>query len=156
MGQTLLKLSESKLPGKPIFNNRMVVEICEAVHVHYRNLRIILSLNDWKEFAKGMADSLSRWEYRGKVEPKEGTHIELCRKQVASEPLHDDSVKINLNKNLYNLNEGKIFAEGAELNDAKYIHLKIRDLRVELTLDEFNKLANCVKEAEEKICALTE
>lgn len=151
MGLTLDKLSSSKVEGNPIFHNRFVVEICEKVHVHYRNLRILLSLQDFLEMAKGMKDSLSRWESRGKPEPKEGTHIELCRKQVAQFPLHNDEVAINLNKNLYAENDGKIFAEGAELNDEKYIHLKIRDLRIELTIPEFNVLAEAIIKAKESL-----
>ncbi len=149
MGQTLEKLSEKKIEGKAVFHNRFVVEICEKVHFHYRNLRIILSEKDWVELALGVRDALNRWEKLGKPEPKKGIHIELCRKTVASEPLFDDSIAINLNKNLYLENDGKIFAEGAEIEDKKYIHLKIRDQRFELSLEEFKQLSEAVVEAKD-------
>lgn len=152
MGQTIVQLANKNVSGKAVFNNRFVVEICEKVHVHYRNLRIIQSLSDWVEMARGMADSLKRWEKLGKPEPKEGIHFELCRKEVANEPLFDDSVAINLNRNLYPLHEGKIFAEGSEIQDQRYIHLKVRDLRLELSIDEFNQLSEAVLEAKEKLC----
>lgn len=151
MGLTINKLSSRKVGEKAIFNNRFVVEICEKVHVHYRNLRLLLSLQDFLEIAKGIKDSLSRWEAQGRPEPREGIHIELCRKQVAKYPLASDSLAINLNKNLYLENEGKIFAEGAELEEPRYIHLKVRDVRLELTLSEFSELSEAVLEAKRKL-----
>jgi hypothetical protein len=152
MGRTIDQLASKKLEGKAVFHNRFVVEICEKVHVHYRNLRIILSLKDWIEMAIGFSDALKRWEKMGNPETKIGTHIELCRKEVAKDPLFDDSVAVNLNQNLYALHEGKIFAEGSEIQDQRYIHLKIRDLRVELSLKEFAQLSEAVMEAKDKLC----
>lgn len=151
MGRTLLKLSDKKIKEKAIFDKRFVVEVAETMHVHYRNLRINLSLTDFLSMARGMADSLKRWEDRGKPEPKEGVHIELCRKEVATVPLNSDYCKVNLNSNLYAENEGRIYADGAELDDAQYIHLKIRDLRLELTKEEFKVLAEAVKEASDAV-----
>lgn len=151
MGLTIQPLASRKVSEKAIFNNRFVVEICEKVHVHYRNLRLLLSLQDFLEVARGMRDSLSRWESQGRPDPKQGTHIELCRKQVAQFPLSPDALAINLNKNLYLENEGKIFAEGAELEEPRYIHLKVRDVRLELTLSEFRELSEAVIEAKGKL-----
>ncbi|MBX4189764.1 hypothetical protein KW791_00480 [Candidatus Parcubacteria bacterium] len=151
MGQTITRLADRKLEGKAVFNNRFVVEICEKVHVHYRNLRIILSLKDWISVAQGMADALKRWEKLGSPDPGD-RHIELCRKEVACDPIGSDDIAINLNRNLYLLNEGKIFAEGAELSDQTYIHLKVRDQRLELSLSEFNQLADAIIEAKDKLC----
>lgn len=148
MGQTIRKLSQASLPRPPIFNKRMVVEACEDFHFHYRNLRIRISYADWPQFAKGFADSYARWEKQGRPF---GAHTELCRKTVATNAI-DDGIQINLNRNLYKQNEGLIFAEGAEFFDEdEYVHLKIRDLRLELRKDEFAALAKCVKEAEENI-----
>lgn len=151
MGRTLDRLATKTLTSKAIFNNRFVVEICEKVHVHYRNLRIILSLKDWVSMAQGMRDALNRWERLGSPDVGD-KHIELCRKEVATEPLHDNEIALNLNKNLYIENDGKIFAEGSELSDQNYIHLKVRDLRIELSLGEFNQLADAVIEAKELLC----
>jgi len=151
MGQTIRELSTKEVKSATIFNSRFVVECCEKVHVHYRNLRILLSPTDWVQMAKGMADSLKRWEAQGSPTPKEGLHIELCRKTVATEAQDKNQIRINLNRNLYAKHEGQIFAEGANLTEPEYIHLKIRDLRIELTMDEFNALAEAVKEAKEKL-----
>jgi len=151
VGQTIRELSTRKLEGKAVFNKRFVVEICEKVHVHYRNLRLILSLTDWIHMAGGMRDALARWQKLGRPEPG-NKHIELCRREVASDPINDDLIAINLNRNLYPLNEGKIFSEGAQIVDNHYIHMKIRDERIELSLGEFNRLAEAVLEAKEALC----
>lgn len=152
MGRTLEFLSKKEVEPKTIFNNRFVVEVAECFHVHYRNLRIIMSTSDWISMARGMADAIKRWENLGCPEPQEMKHIELCRKEVASSPLGDNAIKINLNKNLYLENDGKIFAEGAQFEDEKYCHLKIRDLRIEMSLSELKQLTEAVKEAESALC----
>lgn len=151
MGKTIIGLAEEKFEEKAIFNNRLVVEVCETFHVHYRNLRIVLSQKDWESFGKGMNDAWTRWVQRGRPSCSSANHIELCRKEVAVSPIDNDSCKVNLNKNLYEQNEGKIFAEGADLLDDVYIHLKIRDLRLELTKAEFKVLAKAIKEADDAI-----
>ena len=149
MGQTLKNLAKRDIDNKSVFNSRFVVEVAEKMHVHYRNLRLILSVADFKEMATGFAKSLERWSKIGRPEPKERTHIELCRKKVSGS--HNDGIQVNLNRNLYNLNKGKIFADGAEFTDDAYIHLKIRDTRIEMSIEEFNVLADAVKEAKGKL-----
>lgn len=147
MGHTIKNLSTKEISPKTIFNNRFVVEVCECVHVHYRNLRIVLPIADFISIAEGMANSLTRWKKQGSPEPSEHTHIELCRKDVAHTKIAGDEIKVNLNTNLYNKNQGRVFAEGADFQDPAYIHLKIRDLRVELSVDEFNQLSEAIMEA---------
>ena len=148
MGNTIKKLASGKLDNHCIFNNRMVVEICEKVHMHYRNLRITLSMRDFIEFAGGILNASARWANLGRPDPEKGKHVELCRRAVAKMP-HNDEIQINLNTNLYKKNEGRIYAEGAELADKTYIHVKIRDLRLELTHKEFKEVANAFRQAEE-------
>lgn len=146
MGHTIVNLADKKFSEKSIFNNRLVVEVAETIHFHYRNLRIALSEQDWKEFGKGMSDAWKRWNERG-CPPTGSGHIELCRKEIANAPIDKDFCKVNLNKNLYALNEGRIFAEGADLVDDTYIHIKCRDLRLEFTKEEFKIFAEAIKEA---------
>lgn len=149
MGQTVKPLA-IKETGDAIFNNRLVVELCEKFHVHYRNLRILLSEKDFVPFAEGVADALKRWKALGSPEPSKEHHIELCRKQVAKDP-QGQGIKINLNRNLYRVNEGRVFAEGANFVEPLYIHFKIRDLRLEMSLDEFTELHQAIVEAEKNL-----
>ena len=150
MGRTLKNLSLHELKTPSIFNNRFVVELCEIIHVHYRNLRIMMSIQDWLEMAEGMADSLERWKKLGNPSNGHGVHIELCRKEVAKFP-QGDNVQVNLNDNLYLKNEDRIFSEGADFKEKEYIHIKIRDLRLECGIEEFIKIANCFQEARSKL-----
>ena len=150
MGQTLRQLSTRPLPQKTIFNNRFVIDVCEKIHFHYRNLRIVQSLSDWESMSRGLVDAYNRWLKLG--EPANGQrHIELCRKTVAMFP-EDKGIEINLNKNLYKPNEGRIFSEGAEFSEPEYIHFKIRDIRLEMPVEEFLTLADAVAEAREALC----
>lgn len=145
MGHTLKPLIERTIGNKAIFNNRFVVEICEKVHTHYRNLRIVQSLDDFITMCDGFIQAKERWVKRGC--PGTGSkHIELVRKQVAKYD-ESDSIKINLNENLYLKNKDGIFAEGAEFAEPQYIHLKYRDLRLEMSLNEFKEFADAVIEA---------
>ena len=150
MGQTLTKLSLRSLDTPPIFDRRYVIEICEEVHVHYRNLRIRMSLVDWPIFARATAQAYERWQKRGKPQTGPQTHIELCRVEVAKKPIND-GIQVNLNKNLYMKNEGTIFSLGADFKDPKYIHIKIRDLRLEMSINEFDSLYETMKAAHEQI-----
>jgi len=150
MGYSINKLVRRELSNRAIFNNRFVVEIAEKVHVHYRNLRINFNLPDFLEFCRGCVKTLERWEALGQPEPKPGQHIELCRRKVATDAVND-GFQVNLNKNLYNANKGKIYSEGAEFKDDTYIHLKIRDLRIELSTEEFMEVADAIAEAKGKL-----
>ena len=150
MGRTTKKLVKRDISGRTIFNNRFVVEVCEKIHLHYRNLRITLDVSDFVAFTRGCAQALERWGKLGQPGPGKGQHIELCRKKVATEA-HNDGIQVNLNENLYNRNEGKIYAEGAEVKDERYIHLKIRDLRLELSIKEFEEVADAIVEAQKEL-----
>lgn len=150
MGRTIEKLSERNIGKKCIFSERFVIELCEKAHIHYRNIRIVQSLDDFINTAEAFVSALERWKKRGCPGTGVNQHIELCRKKVAIND-SSDTVQINLNENLYEKNEGGIFSEGADFHDEKYIHIKIRDIRVECSLSEFNEIAEAFKEAQEKL-----
>ena len=145
MGQTIHELSRRELKPNKIFNHRFVIELCEGMHFHYRNFRFMLNRDSWHQIAKGCSDSLARWMKRGF--PAYGTkHMELCRKQVV--PEEKEMMCINLNKNLYNRFEDKVFSEGNDFKEPEYIHVKYRDLRIEMPIQEFNDFAAMVRDAQ--------
>lgn len=146
MGHSLVKLAKKEIPSKSIFSNRFVIEIAEKVHLHYRNLRINLNLSDFLELCRGCVASLERWGKLGQPEPEKGVHIELCRRKVATDAVNA-GIQVNLNENLYNHNKDKIYAQGADFGERRYIHLKIRDLRIELSIKEFEEVADAIAEA---------
>jgi len=100
--------------------------------------------------AKGLIAAMERWQKLGQPEPEKGQHLELCRKKVATMP-YNEGIQVNLNQNLYNANKGKIYAEGAEFEEETYIHFKVRDLRIEMSIKEFEDLSNAVTEAKGKL-----
>lgn len=150
MGQTLNRLSEKVLSKNPVFNNRFCVEICEKVHTHYRNIRFVNSIYDWVNLAEGFRDALERWKVRGCPTTRKGQHIELCRKKIVSEE-DNTALLINLNQNLYIENQDSIYALGNDFMDPTYIHLKLRDMRIELSLSDFKELHDAVNEAYRKL-----
>jgi len=155
MGRTLEPLAKVSVGKKSIFNNRMVIELCEKAHIHYRNVRIVQSLDDFISTAEAFVSALDRWKKRGCPGTGVNQHIELCRKKIAISD-ESDTFQVNLNENLYKKNDGGIFAEGAEFNeDDKYIHIKLRDIRLECSVSEFQKIAEAIKEAQEKLNATT-
>lgn len=150
MGHTLKPLASAEVSQKSIFNNRFCIEICEKVHTHYRNIRIVQSLDDFITMASGFTDALDRWKKRGCPGTSKNRHIELCRKQIA---ISDESnlIQVNLNDNLYNKNADGIFSAGADFTDEKYIHLKIRDIRFEMSINEFKEFAHVVTQASREL-----
>ena len=150
MGQTIKNLSKGTLTGNTIFPNRFVAEVCELFHVHYKNLRLVLSSHDWVEVAEGFKDALERWKKRGSPSPSNKRHIELCRKKVITDD-QSKEILVNLNQNLYPQHEGMIFSEGAEFDEPQYIHLKIGDVRVELSITQFLEVADVIKGARERL-----
>lgn len=149
MGHTIANLAKKEVTDKTVFNNRFCVEVCERFHIHYRNLRISLSTVDFIEFMKGCIQAFERWNVRGCPEnPK--VHIELCRKNIAKDTLNE-GIRVNLNENLYNKYEGRIFSEGSEFKEEKYIHLKMRDMRLEMSLAEFKELSDVIAEANKRL-----
>ena len=149
MGQTIKHLAKRDIGQKSIFNNRFVIELCEKAHVHYRNLRIVQTLDDFINMAESFSDALTRWKKRGC--PGTGSrHIELCRKKIAISD-NSNTIEVNLNDNLYNQNEGQIFAEGADFKEPSYVHVKIRDLRLEMSIEEFKIISEVFNEAAKEL-----
>lgn len=152
MGKTLQTLAHKEVSNKTIFDKRFVVECVENFHIHYRNLRLSLSTVDFIELTKGCIQAFERWNTRGCPEHPQ-VHIELCKKQIARQPINE-GIRVNLNENLYKHYEGRIFAEGSEFTEDKYIHLKIRDMRIEMPISEFKELADVIAEAKKNLEAI--
>ena len=67
MGFTRKVLGEKELDHKPVFyTDSFRIDLCESLHIHYRNFRLELSLEEWKEFAKGIIFGYLRWLRRSK------------------------------------------------------------------------------------------
>lgn len=51
MGRTKIELARERMPPRLAHNSRLFVDLCENIHIHYRELRIIFSLSEFFEFA---------------------------------------------------------------------------------------------------------
>lgn len=49
MGKVFETLKEKKVP-RPMFNRRGVVEVCENIHLHWRNFRLEFSKDEFRLF----------------------------------------------------------------------------------------------------------
>ena len=57
MGTVKLILAETKLRDREKHNSRMFVDLCENIHIHYREYRFVFSLAEYFEFANIISKS---------------------------------------------------------------------------------------------------
>lgn len=50
MGLVKKELARITLPDREVHNSRMFVDLCENIHIHYREFRIVFSLDEYFEF----------------------------------------------------------------------------------------------------------
>ena len=61
MGKVILPLSEGELSEKTIFDRRFVIECCETFHLHWRNLRLELSADNWLQLVDAFETGIAKW-----------------------------------------------------------------------------------------------
>lgn len=83
MGKVYNELSKAKIKSAPdYFPERLIVEECENIHLHYRNLRLEFSYDEFYIFAEKIALASKVLESRGelkklpldKINPYNSTH----------------------------------------------------------------------------------
>jgi hypothetical protein len=83
MGNVYSELSKAKLKEYPeYYSTRFVVEECENIHIHYRNLRLEFSVDEFYVFAEKIHQASKVLESRGekkiipldKINPYNNTH----------------------------------------------------------------------------------
>lgn len=66
MGQ-IKKIIKTAVVPEPLFNTRLVVELCENVHVHYRNIRLEFDKNEFlillDAFKQINADDVTQFKF---------------------------------------------------------------------------------------------
>jgi hypothetical protein len=77
MGKVILPLSEGELSEKTIFDKRFVIECCETFHLHWRNLRLELSAENWLQLVDAFETGIAKWRAHGS--PRSHPHLELAR-----------------------------------------------------------------------------
>ena len=123
MGDIAKVLSKIELESEPMFNNSVRIEVSEAVHLHWRDLRILMSPVQAESFFDGARDADDIWDGKLSVVDKVLKNTELN-----TDILFGDEAKVEL------LRDGNI-------------HVHWRDLRLELTRDDFTKLSCLLEDA---------
>ncbi len=137
MGRTFQLLSENKIDGKTIFDKRLVVECCETFHLHWRNLRLEFSHENFIVFIKTVLEAYNAWTKNGS--PVSAHHLELGRGLIFPSLCTPQDVKIEVCENLYKKHENSRDSEF--LIEDEFIHIHYRDLRIEMSKEEFVGLA---------------
>ena len=123
MGNIKRVLSKESLESKPLFANDLRIENAEAVHVHWRDLRILMSPNQFDSFTQGSTIADNHWD-------GELTGIDTLLSHTG-------------------IPEGIIFGDEAKVEELRdgNIHVHWRDLRLELTPKDFISLSILLEEA---------
>lgn len=103
-------LFKKKVSENPPNNDRLCVELCENVHLHYRNIRIEFTPEEFidlvKMFEKISAEEVSNFEY------SDTAFKEIARVKLNPETHFSDRMQVELQTN-------------------KTIHIHYRNLRLE-------------------------
>ena len=89
LGNIYKILGEKKpKPQSDYYPDRFVIELCENVHIHYRNIRIELSMNEMMDFYRLLSDAMANLQeylFEGKktmlipigdIDPFDNGHIQ--------------------------------------------------------------------------------
>jgi len=148
MGMVKKELVKLKLPGRDLHQGRLFVDLCENIHIHFRDLRIVFSLDEYFEFAEIVAKST------------DDVRNYLAQNPSYREGVYGDTIMVAGGKSqqLRSLNKSpkphipRYFAADftIELQDESVIdeiHVHWRDYRISLPISHFNIIAGAFSEA---------
>ena len=152
MGQILHDLVRIKLPDREPHNSRMFIDLCENIHIHYREFRIVFSLDEYFEFADILARSTEdvrnylaqnpdyvEHDYKTTVMVAGG--FERQRKLLQNSP--------QPNKSYYFANDFAIELQAESVIDE--IHVHWRDYRFAMNREQFRLIANAFTNAHKEL-----
>lgn len=146
MGQNKQNLSENFLNPLSIFPNRAVVECDETIHLHWRNLRLEMSDEDFLAFCDMVLKSYSSY-LMNKHKTNEGQHIELSKCAIKN-PIQPTRLKIDEQVNLYKILQ---YPDAEFYKEDTFIVIRLRDLRIEMGIEEFNTFYQTMSKAHDKL-----
>ena len=124
MGNTKRILSEKYMSGAPLYHNLLRVEKSEHIHIHWRDSRILLTIEQFKKFFNTLEIAYKKWD--GELLPGEDVLLEMSDLP------------------------GRIIFEGKGTIEEQYgdvIHFHYGDLRLELQPQTFLMLARLFEQA---------
>ena len=152
MGEVLLDLSRVRLPDREAHNSRMFIDLCENIHIHYREFRIVFSLDEYFEFVDILQRSTE--DVRNYLaqnpdyeEQKYGTTLMFAGGKERQKKLLENSPQPNRSK--YFSNHFGIELQAESVVDE--IHVHWRDYRLALPREHFKKIAGAFEVAAQKL-----
>ena len=141
MGKIIKILGTKKIKDYPILLSRRLIteeNKNEAFHIHIRNMRIDFSEEEFIEFAEHIKKSLNVFKEQKGINADDGrdgsynNYFILDQKEIKEAP--------SFNKNLLQI----------EVNDPNIIHIHFRNLRIDLSPEEFSEFGKIIRSSLEK------
>lgn len=148
MGEILQDLVRIKLPDREAHNSRLFVDLCENIHIHHREFRIVFSLDEYFEFVdiirRSTEDVRSYLAQNPDFEEGlYGTTLMVAGGADRQRKLLEKSPQPNRSK--YFANDFAIELQTETVTDE--IHVHWRDYRFALNRDQFKKIADAFTSA---------
>ncbi len=152
MGEILKDLVRIELPDREPHNSRMFIDLCENIHIHYREFRIVFSLNEYFEFADIMNKSTldvrnylaQNDQYKEMTYP---TTLMVASGKIRQKKLLQNSPRPN--SSFYFPNVFAIELQTERVTDE--IHVHWRDYRLALPREHFKIIAQAFQDANESL-----
>jgi hypothetical protein len=132
MGKIDKILANKNIPKKGMLNSRLIIEWCENIHLHYRDMRMEFDEEDFEQLAITMFDGYLKYKNIKKEKPKaignENKYHVLSQSTIEGAGEFADRLQIELQK------------EG-------HIHIHYRNLRLEMKKEDFLNIASAFIEA---------
>lgn len=132
MGRIKKILVNKDIPEKGMLHSRLIIEWCENIHLHYRDMRLEFDEKDFEQLAIAMFDGYLKYKKIRKENPE----------------LINDENKYSV------LSQGEIVDSGEfpnrlqiELQEEGHIHIHYRNLRLEMKKEDFLNIASVFIEA---------
>ena len=123
MGIVKHNLAKENFAIEPYFKNDLRLEVSEAIHLHWRDIRILLTIPQWEEFYDCMVQG-----YKGWTGGLHSIDVVLDERKLPNEILLDPVVSLEEQEN-------------------GCIHFHYKDMRIEMPQDAFVKMAGIFEQA---------
>ena len=143
MGKVRQLLYQSELkPSADRYGDMYSFEACETMHIHWRNLRLEFSEQEWEQYVAAIKDAYAWWERHGKPKPNPSRSLPfyLREHQVGAFNVHAE----------HNINGRNFRIKDDDLNGPA-IHVHYRSNRMEYSCEEFLAIADGFTEAAKKL-----
>lgn len=143
MGEILHDLVRIKLPDREAHNSHLFIDLCENIHIHYREFRIVFSLDEYFEFAGIVQQSTEdvrnylaqNPDYKERTYP---TTLMVAGGKIRQRQLLENSPRPN--ESTYFANDFAIELQAETVVDE--IHVHWRDYRIALNREHFKQIAD--------------